>query len=83
MRFALDADGAVILRAVSDTPEDTEWSFATSADVPSTREHDAILSCWVINGSFSWLSELFVSLLDVGSLVDLTRSSSSQQKALL
>ncbi|KAM7455636.1 hypothetical protein BLSTO_03606 [Blastocystis sp. subtype 1] len=64
VRFALDADGAVILRAASNTPEDTEWSFATAAEVPSTREHDAILSCWVINGSFTWLSELFVALLD-------------------
>ena len=83
VRFALDADGAVILRAASNTPEDTEWSFATAAEVPSTREHDAILSCWVINGSFTWLSELFVALLDVCSLAVLTLSSSSRQTLLL
>lgn len=68
LRFALDASGAVVLRAVCDSdPEDAAWSFANLATSSFTREIDAILTCWVINGEYTWLSELFVSLLDVAS----------------
>ena len=69
LRFALNASGAVVLRNASDSaPEDAEWSFANLPSSPFTREIDAIVTCWVINGESTWLSELFVCLLDVVAL---------------
>lgn len=67
VRFALDEDGGVLLRAV-DTEEDVAWSLALDQRVDWSREMNAVIDLWVVNRDTQWLSELFIQLMGVGVL---------------